>query len=547
MYEAATQRYASHRSPSAAATVRARRPDPVAPRDVAPRGGHGGAVTQLRTAPPPTARWAERATEVIPAPAHAFDAATVRLQHARSGGAPKRRVRGIDVARGLALLGMIAVHTFPLSDENGGITVVGLVAGGNSAALFAVLAGISVALLTGRKRLVPGSGSAARHALRLAVRGVAVGAVGLALGQAELGSIEIILTYYGVLFLLAIPLVLLSTRALFVTGALVVVIAPAISFAIRAQLPPTDLVDPSFTALVSDPGGLLTTLFLTGAYPILPWLAYLCVGIAVGRCKLTRARTAGLLVVSGAALTVAAVAISRLLLTGLGGLARIQADPGLPAEELRAALTEGLNGVTPTTTWWWLAVDTAHAGTPLSTARAIGASLLVLGAMLLLDRGLDRARPALALRAAGAATAPLAAAGAMTLTFYTMHVVFAGLAADLEPWVLYLIQGSFALVVGLLWQRSLGRGPLETGVSVLVDAVVTSPSKTATAANSTRAATIVVALALTTAGVLFGVAGATSSDSEPPTTSQRQQVDAESPSQPAAADEQETQDQSDDD
>ncbi|MGI5127257.1 heparan-alpha-glucosaminide N-acetyltransferase domain-containing protein [Pseudonocardia sp. CA-107938] len=485
--------------------------------------------------------------------AAAPDGPTERLPRRRSGGEPKRRVRGIDAARGLALLGMIAVHTFPLSDDNG-ITPVGLVAGGNSAALFAVLAGVSVALLTGRQRVVPNTGSAARHGLRLAVRGLAVGMLGLALGQVAVGSVDIILTYYGVLFLLAVPLVLLSTRALFVGAALIVVIAPVISFAVRAQLPPTELIDPSFTALVADPGGLLTTLFFTGAYPVLPWLAYLCVGIGVGRCSLTHIRTAGRLVVSGVVLAVAAAAISRIALIGLGGLDSIKANPGLPAEELRAALTEGLGGVTPTTTWWWLAVDTAHTSTPLSMARTIGTSLLVLGAMLLLDRALDRARPNPALRVAGAVQAPLAAAGAMTLTFYTLHVIVAGVAGDLDPWVLYLLQLSFALVVGMLWQRRVGRGPLETGVSTLVDAVVSSPSATSAVSARKRAATIIVAVALTVTGFAVAAAGVPSGAAASPITNQREEPTEPSdsptrpdPAQPAAPDGRDQPDSGDDD
>ena len=442
---------------------------------------------------------------------------------------------------------MIAVHTFPLSDGNG-ITPVGFLAAGTSAALFAVLAGVSVALLTGRQQVVPGTGSAARHGLRLAVRGLAVGALGLALGQAALGSVDIILTYYGVLFLLAAPLVLLSTRALFGTGALIVVIAPVISFLIRAQLPATELIDPSFTALVSDPRGLLTTLFLTGAYPILPWLAYLCVGIGVGRCSLRQVRTAGWLVVSGAVLVLAAASISHLALDVLGGLNQIKANPGLPAEELRAALTEGPGGVTPTTTWWWLAVDTAHSSTPLSMARTIGTSLLVLGAMLLLDRGLDRPHPTRVLRVAGAAAAPLAAAGAMTLTFYTLHVVVAGVAEDLLPGVLYLVQIVFALLVGMLWQRLIGRGPLETGVSTLVDAVVTSPSATSAIPARKRVAAILVALALTILGVGFAVADVPSGGSGTPTTSEHEESpDSDGASTRPTSEKQEAGDQDDDD
>jgi hypothetical protein len=374
---------------------------------------------------------------------------------------------------------MIAVHTLPTS-ENGELTTVGLLAGGTSAALFGLLVGVSVALLTGRRQVAIGAGSFGTHALRLAVRGLAVGVLGLALGEAALGDVDIILTYYGVLFLLAIPLILLPTRALFALGAVLAVVAPITSHLVRTGVPPAELIDPSFTALVTDPAGLLTTLFLTGAYPIWPWLTYLCVGMAVGRCSLATTRTAAVLAASGVALVAAAAAVSHLALVTAGGLGRILADPGLPAEELQAALVEGPNGVTPATTWWWLAVNAAHSSTPLDLARTVGTSLVVLGAMLLLDRALARGGSSSWARVVDAARSPLAAAGSMTLTFYTLHVVVAGLAGEAAaPWTLYLVQVVLALVVGLLWQRFVGRGPLEAGVSTLTDVVAPSPSSRA--------------------------------------------------------------------
>lgn len=450
---------------------------------VTPRGAGRGAApgtVHLRrpVADPRTGPGHGRAT-FLPEQRHPgagpSDAPTVRLPVVREAGAAAR-VRGIDAARGLALLGMIAVHTLPTA-ENGELTTVGLLAGGTSAALFGLLVGVSVALLTGRRQVTVGAGSFGTHAARLVVRGLAVGVLGLALGEAALGDVDIILTYYGVLFLLAVPLILLPTRALFALGAVLAVVAPITSHLVRTGMPPAELIDPSFTALVTDPAGLLGTLVLTGAYPIWPWLTYLCVGMAVGRCSLATTRTAAVLAASGVALVAAAAAVSHLALVTAGGLSRILADPGLPAEELQAALTEGPNGVTPATTWWWLAVDTAHSSTPLDLARTVGTSLAVLGAMLLLDRALARGGSSPWVRIVDAARSPLAAAGSMTLTFYTLHVVVAGLAAETAaPWTLYLVQITFALVVGLLWQRFVGRGPLEAGVSTLTDVVAPAPA-----------------------------------------------------------------------
>jgi hypothetical protein len=57
----------------------------------------------------------------------------------------------MDAARGLALVGMFATHILPLSDARGE-TLTGLLADGRSSALFAVLAGVGVALTS----VVPG-------------------------------------------------------------------------------------------------------------------------------------------------------------------------------------------------------------------------------------------------------------------------------------------------------------------------------------------------------------------------------------------------------
>ncbi|GAA4751284.1 heparan-alpha-glucosaminide N-acetyltransferase domain-containing protein [Actinomycetospora chibensis] len=481
----------------------------------ATRGTTPGTVHLHRPVADPRTGHGDRRTTFLPEQRHPAagppDAPTVRLPVVRDAGASGSRVRGIDAARGLALLGMIAVHTLPTS-ENGELTTVGLLAGGTSAALFGLLVGVSVALLTGRRQVTVDAGTFGTHAARLAVRGLTVGVLGLALGEAALGDVDIILTYYGVLFLLAIPLILLPTRALFALGAVLAVVAPITSHLLRTGMPPAELIDPSFTALVTDPAGLLTTLFLTGAYPIWPWLTYLCVGMAVGRCSLATTRTAAVLAACGVALVAAAAAVSHLALVTAGGLGRILADPGLPAEELRAALTEGPNGVTPATTWWWLAVDTAHSSTPLDLARTVGTSLAVLGAMLLVDRALARGGSSSWARIADAARSPLAAAGSMTLTFYTLHVVVAGLAAEAAaPWALYLAQVTVALAVGLLWQRFVGRGPLEAGVSTLTDVVAPAPSSRSTgrpAPTRPWRAGLVAALVLAAiVGGAFAVAG----------------------------------------
>ena len=70
---------------------------------------------------------------------------------------------------------------------------------------------------------------------------------------------------------------------------------PVGSHLVRPFLPVPDLGNPSVLDLVTDPGALLSELTLTGAYPAVVWLAYMAVGIVVGRLRLSDRRTAAAL------------------------------------------------------------------------------------------------------------------------------------------------------------------------------------------------------------------------------------------------------------
>ena len=62
----------------------------------------------------------------------------------------KRRLVGIDAARGLALIGLMAIHLLPSEDElTHDPSLSFTLFHGNSAALFALLAGVGLALSTG--------------------------------------------------------------------------------------------------------------------------------------------------------------------------------------------------------------------------------------------------------------------------------------------------------------------------------------------------------------------------------------------------------------
>src|SRR6478752_3602935 len=140
------------------------------------------------------------------------------------------RVVGVDVARALALLGMMATHMLP-GIEGTQVAWPQQVAGGRASALFAVLAGVSVALVSGRTTPLHGR---ARYAasVRLVVRAVLIGALGLLLGLVPSG-IAVILAFYAVLFLLGLPFLGLRAPALAALAALWALVGPVLSMLVR--------------------------------------------------------------------------------------------------------------------------------------------------------------------------------------------------------------------------------------------------------------------------------------------------------------------------
>jgi uncharacterized membrane protein len=366
-------------------------------------------------------------------------------------GSGARRLVGVDAARGLALLGMMSVHVIPARDD-GGTTAAHLLAAGRSAALFAVLAGVGVALLTGGTRPVTGE-RRTRLSIALVVRGVLVGLLGLLLGSLASG-VAVILAYYALLFVLAVPLLRLPPRALLPLGAAVAVVVPVVSQALRPALGDPLRTSPTIGTLLSEPGRLLETLLVTGYYPVLAWTAYLCVGLAVGRLALDSRRIAALLLAGGTALAVAASVVSAALLGPLGGLDRIAEATDLRGLDPADAVAEGRFGTVPTTTWWWLATDAPHSTTPLDLLHTTGTALAVLGAACLL------------VPVAGRLLTPLAAAGSMPLTLYSWHlVVLATVGRDVPAVPFWAAQAVGALVVATVYRQQFGRGPLEAGLA----------------------------------------------------------------------------------
>ena len=371
----------------------------------------------------------------------------------RQGG----RLEGIDMARGAALLAMMTTHIMPIFEQAGGsgewsATWVGTVFSGRAAALFAVLAGVSLTL--GR---VP----AARNRLGLGLRAAVIAAVGLTLGLVEV-NVAVILVHYAALFLCALAVVGLSRRAVGLLAVAWLLLSPIVAFLLRPALlgavPPLRLGHNPVWADLLTPLSLLADLTVTGIYPILQWFAYLLVGLWIGRAQLARAATQVWLLVGGAAVAAAAKAAAWALLIPLGGINALLATEEARRWPLRAMLEGNLTGVDQVGTVWWLATAAPHSGTPLDLIHSSGTAAAVIGACLLVARVRIVARTGI--------LAPLAGAGAMTLTLYTAHVwaldwSHRGGTPGLTPEMLLTVHIVAALAVGLFVRANGWRGPLE--------------------------------------------------------------------------------------
>lgn len=324
------------------------------------------------------------------------------------------RIAGVDLARGLAVLGMFAAHLYAIPDlvfTDAGTW--GDVVSGRSSILFATLAGVSIGLVTGGTR--PVTGLALRTARRrLAVRAAILWLLGILLIMTGV-PVFVILPAYGILFLLALPFVPLRAPALFAIAGGLALVMPFVQVVLNAL--PIWYEQPMLARAIG------------WHYPFPVWIAFVLAGLGVARCGVRSIRTQVRLVGAGAALALA----------GYGA----------------AALPVGV--------WPWDAAWTAepHSSGLLEVVGSGGFALAVLGVCLLLCR-----------TALVWVVLPLRAVGSMPLTAYVGQLVaWAILAAVLLGWVSDLdgfraldpfpAFTAVALVGCTAWALLVGRGPLE--------------------------------------------------------------------------------------
>ena len=345
----------------------------------------------------------------------------------------RTRLPGVDLARGLAVLGMFVAHLGDEGPDGGPDPAWFAVFDGRSAALFAFLAGVSIGLMSGGGRQ-PDPATVRRTRVVVAVRAAVLFPLGLALVLLQT-PVLVILPAYAAMFLLMLPVVGWRPVPLVTAASVVVVVVPTL---VALATTPLGGAEQSLLGRLTgldEPPEIPGDVLATGPYPALLWVAYLMVGLAVARWDLANARTQRALVFVGLGLTILTWRVARF------GEAAVGPDPS--ALEVRL-----------------LRADPHDYSTP-EVLGNLGTALGVLGACLLVTTLGNAAG-----RAVTALTAPVRAVGAMSLSVYSIHIVAIAVLGNDVVWypesnavlVWFIVA---ALAGAWAWRATLGQGPLE--------------------------------------------------------------------------------------
>ncbi|WP_334151686.1 heparan-alpha-glucosaminide N-acetyltransferase domain-containing protein [Microbacterium sp.] len=366
------------------------------------------------------------------------------------------RILGLDIARGLAILGMAGAHigdtpTFDWTD----VTTWTDLVHGRSSILFAVLAGVSIALMTGRSAL-PDRERLPGIRLQLIGRGAVIFVIGLGLEMLNT-PIAVILTLYGLLYVAVIPFLRWRPWQLLVGAAVLALVGPALLALLGA--------------LTLYPSGAGVSFVLYGSYPITAWMAFVLGGMALGRLHVERIHTAAVALGIGVVLAVSGYGLGGLgQAAGLGGAP----DPGSGASSSGwDSYPQALVATDPLGSALRAVVAVEpHSGGTAEIVGSGGFALAVIALCLLLSRPLRW--PLL----------PLGALGSMPLTAYTGHVIVIALVSGPGA---FISDNAFwgAMILGLLlattlWSMCMGRGPLERLVGAGARAMASVPKPMST-------------------------------------------------------------------
>ncbi|MEM6768940.1 MAG: heparan-alpha-glucosaminide N-acetyltransferase domain-containing protein [Bacteroidota bacterium] len=350
----------------------------------------------------------------------------------------KKRILGLDFARSLAIIGMIIVNfkTVFGGAGDGLSTSFAALFTGRAAALFVVLAGVGIALMSKRSYSNKDDLTIRRNVKSLIFKRAGflfvIGLLYLPVWPAD------ILHFYGVYMVITLLVLWWKPRRVLLLALGVVLFYPI--FLVFGNYDTdwdfSNLDYQGFWTVT----GFLRNLFLNGFHPVFPWVAFMLAGVWLGRQPLEDKRFVQ-------KLGVVSVLLFLLILLTSFGLQSI-ANEGLGVTYEDANLLFGCSPMPPL---------------PIYMLNGIFCAFSVIAASILI---LQRWPDSFILNS-------LVSMGKMALTFYVAHVVigmgFSGLITDEAPGgSTSLFSVSYALVFSFIcwlftlqWRQYSAAGPLE--------------------------------------------------------------------------------------
>ncbi|TRX57726.1 DUF1624 domain-containing protein [Fulvivirga sp. M361] len=347
------------------------------------------------------------------------------------------RITGIDVARALAVFGMIIVNFKMVFGDQGNPDLNNFlnVLSGKAAATFVVLAGVGIALISNEALKKNDAEKLKKKQARLFRRAIVLFLIGLS--YLSIWPADI-LHFYGVYLVIALILLKSSQKVLMISACILVVLYPLIMLCYNYDTG-WDYDKMEYRDIWTV-GGFIRNLFYNGFHPVVPWSAFMLVGLWFGKMELNRQAVVKK-VMWGSLFTFLFVEVLSIFSVSFfsGG------DPELK-KELSYVL--GTSPMPPL---------------PLYMISGSSIALFIISSCIILARKFETSRTIITLRNTGQ----------LALTFYVAHVVLGmGIIEAIDPEKMgdYTIHFSFiyalafitiCIISSVLIMKYKGSGPVE--------------------------------------------------------------------------------------
>ena len=228
----------------------------------------------------------------------------------------KQRITGFDLARAIAIFGMVIVNfKVTMNSETGTPFLIWFSSlfEGRASALFVMLAGIGVSFLTKKARESTDKSFEVKSRLSLIKRGLLLVVVGLIYTPIWYADI---LHFYGFYFLLAAVIFMKSNKSLLLIATTIVFVFPILMlfFDYEKNWIWSTLTYENFWSF----DGMFRRIMFNGFHPVFPWSAFLVFGMWLGRLDLSKNKVRNRLLV-GSLITLFVTEVSFFLIRTILG------------------------------------------------------------------------------------------------------------------------------------------------------------------------------------------------------------------------------------